>query len=715
MGDKTTGDGHRELGDFGPDRIRNVVLIGPSSSGKTTLVETLLAVSGAISRAGTVSDGTTVCDFDDAEQAHGRSMSLAVAPIVHKGTKINLIDTPGYADFVGELRAGLRAADCALFVVAANESIDHATTALWRECADVGMPRVVAITKIDHARADFEDVLTQAQVAFGEKVLPLFLPVAADGELVGLVGLLTGQFYDHRGDEVTLSPLEGSPDVRHANVDVDLRGSLIEGIIEESEDESLMDRYIGGEELVEDVLIPDLERAVARGSFYPVVATCASGVGCAELLDLLVRGFPAPASHPTPSLYTPVGIPTDAPPCDPDAPLVAEVVKTTSDPYVGRVSLVRVFSGQLDGDESVHVSGHFSAFFGVDAGHPEHDEDERIGSLGYPFGKQQHPAKRVGAGDIALIGRLSRAETGDTLSQVGDPRLLRPWTMPTPLLPIAMESATKSDEDKLPEALNRLAAEDPSLRIENNTATRQLVLWAVGESHATESLDRLRHRFGVNVNQVELRVALRETFAGPGTGHGRHVKQSGGHGQYAICDIEVEPLPEGSGLEFGEKVVGGVVPRQFIPSVEKGVRAQMANGVRTDHPLVDIRVTLVGGKAHSVDSSDAAFQTAGALALRDAADSAGVVVLEPYDEIAVFVPDELIGAVMSDLSSRRGRLLGTDKEDDERTIIRAHVPASELVRYPIDLRSATHGTGTFVRALDHYEQMPAEIAARNVG
>ena len=715
MGEKTaSGDGQQDLGDFGPDRIRNVVLIGPSSSGKTTLVETLLSVAGVIPRAGTVAAGTTVCDFDEAEQAHGRSMSLSVAPVVHKGTKINLIDTPGYADFVGELRAGLRAADCALFVIAANEGVDHSTTALWRECAEVGMPRVVAITKLDHARADFDGVLTQAQGAFGEKVLPLFLPVSVTGELTGLVGLLTGQFYDHRGDAVTLVTLADSPAAQQSTIDAERRSTLIEGIIEESEDEGLMDRYLGGEEISEDVLIPDLVRAIARGSFFPVVATSATGVGCAELLDLLVRGFPPPATHPTPSLFTPAGVAKDPLPCDPDAALVAEVVKTTSDPYVGRVSLARVFSGTLDGDESVHVSGHFSSFFGG-GGHPEHDEDERVGSLGHPFGKQQHPTKRVVAGDIALIGRLSRAETGDTLSAVSQPRLLRPWDMPVPLLPIALAAATKSDEDKLPEALSRLAAEDPSLRVENNPQTRQLVLWTVGESHAAESLNRLRSRFGVNVEQADVRVALRETFARAGNGTGRHVKQSGGHGQYAICEIEVRPLPEGSGFEFDEKVVGGVVPRQFISSVEKGIRAQLDTGVRSNNPMVDVGVTLVGGKAHSVDSSDAAFQAAGALALRDAAESAGVVILEPYDEIAVHVPDDLIGAVMSDLSARRGRLLGTDNDDEERTIVRAHVPATELVRYAIDLRAETHGAGTFSRTVHHYEPMPEELAGRDVG
>jgi elongation factor G len=409
-------------------------------------------------------------------------------------------------------------------------------------------------------------------------------------------------------------------------------------------------------------------------------------------------------------VFTPAGAPADPITCDPAGPLVAEVVKTSTDPYVGRVSLVRVFSGVLDPDVPVHVSGHFSAFFGDGQGHVDHDEDERIGVLAHPFGAQNVPATRVVAGDIATIGRLSRAETGDTLSGVDRPLVLRPWDMPEPLLPIAIEAATRSDEDKLSSALARLSAEDPSLRVENNVETGQLVIWVLGESHAEVALERLRQRYGVAVEQHEVIVPLRECFAGPAKGHGRHVKQSGGHGQYAICDIEVEPLPEGSGFEFHDKVVGGSVPRQFIPSVEKGVRAQMERGVRAGFPVVDLQVTLTDGKAHSVDSSDMAFQSAGALALREAAESSSVSLLEPYDEVAVIVPDDYVGGVMSDLSARRGRLLGTDKVGDDRTTVRAHVPQRELVRYAIDLRSSTHGAGTFTRSFAHYEPMPEELA-----
>jgi len=672
----------------GPERIRNVVLVGPSGSGKTSLLEALLVESGALQRAGTVLEGTTVSDYEDAEQTHHRSVSLAVAPLVHDGTKVNLIDTPGYADFVGELRAGLRAADSALFVVAANEGVTEATRQLWRECGSVGMPRAVVVAKLDHARADFDGVLDAVRTAFGDTVLPVLLP-AGDR----LVPLLDGDAGE-------------ADDATHER-----RSALIEAVIEGSEDEGLMDRYLAGEAIDETLLVADLERAVARSTLFPVIPTCATTrLGCRELLDLVVRALPAPTERLPPEAFSTAGVPAGALSCDPDGPLLAEVVKTTSDPYVGRLSIVRVFSGTLDADIPVHVSGHFSAFFGDGTGHQDHDEDERIGALAHPFGGHQVPAPRVVAGDIAAVGRMTRAETGDTISAVDSPLVLKPWTMPEPLLPVAIEAATKTDEDKLATALSRLAAEDPSLRIEHHPETGQLLLWGMGESHTDVALDRLRSRYGVVVEQREFRVALRETFAGPAKGHGRHVKQSGGHGQYAICDLSVEPLPGGSGFEFVDKVVGGAVPRQFIPSIEKGVRAQMERGIRNGYPLVDLRVTLTDGKAHSVDSSDMAFQSAGALALREAAADAGITMLEPYDEVAVVVPAELVGHVMNDLSARRGRLIGTDQSADQESVIRAHVPAIELVRYAVDLRAATHGTGTFTRSFAHYEPMSEDLA-----
>ncbi len=693
MADKAGGrrTAGQDLGASSPDRIRNVVLVGPGGSGKTTLVETLLASAGAIARAGTIQEGSTVCDFEESERGHQRSISLAIAPVIHRDTKINFIDTPGYADFVGEVRAGLRAADCALFVIAASEAVDDATAALWRECADVAMPRAVVITKLDQARADYDGVLAAAQAAFGDKVLPLHVPIRDGAEVTGLVDLMG---------------VDGDHD--------DLRGALIEGIIEESEDETLMDRYLAGETISHDTLTQDLEKAVAHATFHPVVPVCSvSGVGCAELLDLAVDGFPSPLEHASPEVFTPAGAEAEPITGDPRGTLVAEIVKTSSDQYVGRVSLVRVFSGTLTPDAPVHVSGHFTSFFSLDgegSTHQDHDEDEKVGSLTYPFGRLHVTADAVIAGDLGAIGKLSRAETGDTLSSIEEPRVLRPWSMPEPLLPVAIVAKSKADEDKLSQALGRLAAEDPSVRVENNPETHQLVLWTMGEAHADVLIARLADRFSVHVETEPFLVSLRETFGGQGKGLGRHVKQSGGHGQYAVCHIEVEPLPEGGGFEFVDKVVGGAVPRQFIPSVEKGVRAQMERGVRAGYPMVDLKVTLTDGKAHAVDSSDMAFQMAGSLALREAATTAAVTLLEPYDVVAVVVPDEHIGATMSDLSSRRARLLGTDKVGDDRTLINAEVPQTELARYAVDLRSATHGAGSFTRSFGHYEPMPEEVA-----
>jgi elongation factor G len=690
-----------------PAQIRNVVLVGPSGSGKTTLLEAILASTGTISRAGRTTDGTTVSDFDEAEIRQQRSIGLSLAPVVVDGVKINFLDTPGYADFVGDLRAGLRAADAALFVVSAVDGIDGGTQMLWEECAAVNMPRAVVVTRLDHPRADFDGLVSACQTAFGEGVMPLDVPVRdSDGQPMGFIDLIGEVVHDYTsGSRVDRAPGGEETEVVEAS-----RGTLIEGIIAESEDETLMDRYLGGEHIDVDILTTDLEKAVARGSFYPVVGTAgeANGFGAAEVLELVLRGFPAPAEHPLPAVTTPTGQARPALSCDPDGPLCAEVVKTTTDPYVGRLSLVRVFSGTLTPDSIVHVSGHF----GEDRGHEDHDVDERVGALSSPLGKVQRTIERGIAGDIVAVAKLMRAETGDTLSDKDNPLLMRSWVMPDALLPVAIVAKSKADEDKLGAALNRLVAEDATVRLDRNAETGQLVLWCMGEAHVDVLMDRLANRYGVAVQTEPLRVPLRETFGSSSRGHGRHVKQSGGHGQYAVCDIDVEPLPSGSGFEFVDKVVGGSVPRQFIPSVEKGVRAQMDRGVMAGYPVVDIRVTLFDGKAHSVDSSDMAFQMAGALALKEAAAATQVAMLEPVATINVLVSDEYVGAIMSDLSGRRGRVSGSEPAGGGRTLIRAEVPELELTRYAVELRSMSHGTGTFTREYLGHEPMPGQVAKK---
>jgi elongation factor G len=678
-----------------PTQIRNVVLVGHSGAGKTTLFEHLLAATTADYRAKPVLDE--------------RSVQLAVASVSYDGVVLNIIDTPGYPDFVGELRAGLRAADAALFVVSAADGVDATTMLLWQECAAIGMPRAVAVTKLDKERADFEDTVAICQRVFGEGVMAIYLPLHGDDEaIIGNLGLLSQQIYDYSsGLRVVHGAQEEHRDLIETN-----RSELIEAIIQESEDDTLLDRYLGGEQIDVDVLTNDLLTAVSRGRFYPVIpVSTQTGVGTYEVLQLLSAAFPAPTLHPLPAATTPDGDPTQALMCDPNGPLVAEVVRTTSDPYVGRVSIVRMFSGTLRPDSVVHVSGHLARFAGGERleGHLAHDADERVGLLSSPLGDLLRPKAMAIAGDLCVVAKLTKAETTDTLSSPNAPVLVEPWMFPDALLPVAITAASKSDEDKLAGALARLVAEDPTMRLEHNSETHQVILWTMGQAHVDVLMSRLRDRYGVQVESEPLRMALRETFVSAANGHGRHVKQSGGHGQYAICDITVEPLQRGAGFEFVDKVVGGAVPRQFIPSVEKGIRAQLARGCLAGYPMVDLRVTLTDGKSHSVDSSDMAFQAAGALALKDAASPATVTLLEPVDSVSLVVADEYVGAAMTDLQMRRGRVMGTEPDTVGRTTITAEVPASEVTRYAIDLRSVSHGTGTFTRAPLDYEPMPANM------
>ena len=693
-----------------PEKVRNVAVVGHSGAGKTTLVEALLHATATIPRAGSVPEGTTVSDSDPAEVRQQRSVSLSVAPFEHDGVKVNLLDTPGYADFVGELRAGLRAADAAIFVVSAVDGVDATTVSLWEECAAVRMPRAVVITRLDHQRADFDESVAVCQRVFGDNVLPLYLPVHASegaaGCPAGLIGLLSRKVFDYSGG---FPPKQRDPDPEHVELIDTARNALIEGIIAESEDESLMDRYLSGEDIDLDILVDDLETAVARGSFYPVLAAgSTTGLGMAELLEVLTSAFPSPLEHELPPVTGIDGSPHEPLSCDPSGPLVAEVVKTTVDPYVGRVSLVRVFSGTLRPDAAVHVSGHST----TEDHSGDHDVDERMGHLFSPLGATMRPVEMAVAGDVCAVTKLSSARTGDTISAKDDPLLVAPWDMPQPLLPIAVRAKTRSDEDSLVKGLAKLTAGDPTLFLERNAETHQLVLWCMGEAHADVLLDRLREQGG-ELETVPVIVPLRETFATKAAAKGRHVKQSGGHGQYAVCDIEVEPNP-GGGFEFVDRVVGGAVPSSFISSVEKGVRAQMERGVGAGFPVVDIRVSLVDGKAHSVDSSDAAFQTAGALALREAAKAGRVSLLEPVQAVTVTVPDEYVGAVMSDLSGRRGRVTGTSSIGGDRSEIGAEVPEVELLRYAVDLRSLTAGTGRFTRQYLRHDPMPEHEAQKAI-
>ncbi|MDR6863066.1 elongation factor G-like protein EF-G2 [Phycicoccus sp. 3266] len=680
-------------GPASPEDIRNVVLVGASGAGKTALFDGVVAarIPGRRSREG-----------------GGSTVALAAATLPGP-VSVTLLDTPGHPDFVGEVRAGLRAADAVVFVVSAADGVDEATRMLWRECEVLRMPRAVAVTRLEQARADFDATVDAVQRAFGD-AQPLALPLVDGGSVTGLLNLLRRTVTDH-GDG---TPTDREPTQDEGELIDAQRGDLIESVIEESEDEGLLDRYLGGEEVDVDSVSADLRLAVATARFFPIIPTHApTGVGVEALLELFEKGFPSPVGAGVPKVYTPAGADFGEVTCDPDGPLVAEVVRTTTDPFVGRQSLVRIFSGTLRPDEPIHISGHLQQFAAhLTDEHADHDtDDERVGPLLAPIGDDTRPLGTAMAGQVVVVSKLSGAETSDTLSRKDRPALVEPWVLPTPLLPVAIHARSKGDEDKLATALQRLVAEDVTMRLEHNAETHQLVIWAMGPAHVDQLIATLESRYHVAVEAEPVRTSLRETFVQRTEVQGRLVKQSGGHGQYAVCHLVIEPLDRGAGVEFVDKVVGGAVPRQFIPSVEKGARAQLDRGVLAGYPVVDVRITLTDGKAHSVDSSDMAFQTAAGMALREAANETTVAMLEPVDSVRIEVSDDAVGSVLADLRGRRGQVHGTEPCDTEgRTVILAEVPAHELSRYPVDLRSVSHGTGTFTRSFVRYDYMPPALA-----
>jgi len=678
----------------GPQDLRNVVLVGSSGSGKTTLFENLLKSRIAGYRG----------EKDDPE----RMAALTLATISGNDCVINVLDAPGHPDFVGELRAGLRAADAAIFVVSAADGIDPTTQVLWGECKRVGMPRAVVVTKLDAEHSDFDGAIGAIKAAFGDGVHPAYVPLKdAKGEIIGNLSLLTRRAHDYSsGARVA----RGATDDEAAQLDK-FRSDYIESIIAESDDDALLQRYLEGAELGADEIVDDLMSAMYHGAFYPVIPVLTSGVGIDELVAIISRGFPTPLRRQLPYVVDLKGDPVEIGDIGANGPLLGEVIRTTSDPFAGRLSMVRLFSGTLKADASVHIAGQRKLFsMNVNEAKPDHAETEKAGGLSAPNGVELATKAKAVAGEIVYISKLSKAETADTISAPEKPLVVEPWATPVPLLPMAVTAVSRNDEDKLAGALSRLVVEDSTVQVLRADGTDQLLIWTMGQAHNDLLVARLKDRYGVNVEPAPIKVALRETFIAPAEAQGRHVKQSGGHGQYGVCHIRIEPLERGAGFEFVDQVVGGAVPRQFIPSVEKGVRAQLEKGTISGHPMVDIRVILDDGKSHPVDSSDMAFQSAGALALKEAASPDKVAILEPIDEVQVTVSDAYMGSVITDLGNRRGQVAGTKPGEDGTTTVRAMVPQSELTRYAIDLRGLAQGTGSFTRTFHGYEIMPPAAA-----
>jgi elongation factor G len=680
---------------YEPGNIRNVLLVGHSGAGKTTLTEGLVFAAGAVTRMGKVEDGNTVSDHDAEEIRRGISVSLSLVPIEWSGVKINVMDAPGYADFIGDVKGALRAADACVFVVSAVDGVEVQTEIVWEMAAEARIPRAVFVNKIDRERASFERTLDGLIAAFGTQVAPIQLPIGEEHEFSGVVDLLTRRAY--RYDSGPKGEEGDWPEDLTAKAEP-YRERLAESVAEA--DDALLEKYLETGELTAEEIVRGVKAGLADAKFSPVLVGAAGRpAGVDRLAQFVVEAFPSPLDRPPVTVIKKDGSDEERL-CEPNGPLTALVFKTVSDPYVGRINLFRVYSGRMRPDSPV-----FNA---------TKSTEERVGQLFTMRGKDHETVAEVPAGDIGAVAKLTHTATGDTLSVKSDPVTLPPLDLPEPLLAMAIEPKTKGDEDKLSTALARVQEDDPTLRVERSSETHETVMYGMGEAHVETMVERMKRKFGVDVLTRPAKVPYKETIKGKVQAQGRHVKQTGGHGQFAVCWIEVGPMPRGGGFEFVDKISGGVIPNQFIPSVEKGIVKAMADGVITPYPMVDVRVTLYDGKFHPVDSSDIAFQLAGQLALKEAAQKVGVSLLEPIVQAEVLVPESYTGEIIGDLNSKRGRILGMESAGAGKQRIRALVPHSEMTRYAIDLRSMTQGRGAFGMTFDHYDEVPSHLAEKVV-
>ncbi|HET7037660.1 MAG TPA: elongation factor G [Thermomicrobiaceae bacterium] len=673
---------------YAAGEIRNVGLFSHGSAGKTSLTEAILYVTKAINRVGRIEEGTTASDWDPDEVKRQISISTSLAPVEWRDHKINILDAPGYADFLGEMKSAMRACDSALILMDASAGVEVGTEQAWKAADEVGRPRAIFINKLDRENASFEKSLASAQEAFGKAVVPLVIPIGAEKDFRGVIDLIARKAYLFGdGKDGSASEAEIPPELQ-GQVE-EYRTQLVEQVCEGDDD--LMMRYLEGEDVSDEELDEGLRKSLLAGQAVPVYAGAATACKAVTLLlDAFVDVFPAPqpvtaqnASGQTVTLQP-----------DPGAPLAALVFKTMADPYVGKLSYFRVYSGALKSD--THV-------LDVQKGH-----DERVGQLYVVRGKEQLPVGELGAGDIGAVAKLQDVATGDTLSDPQRPVTLDGITFPQPAFSAAVHPKTKSDLDKMGSSIQRLIEEDPSLHVGRDGDTGETLVSGLGESHVQIALERMARKFGVNVETGLPTVAYRETISMPVKGvEYKHKKQTGGHGQYGHVYLDIEPLEE-AGFEFRESVFGGSVPRNFFPAVEKGVREAMEEGVLAGFPVVNVKVTLTDGSYHTVDSSEMAFKLAASQAFKKGALQAKPVILEPVMKVKITVPESFVGDVMSDLNTKRGHVQNMAPSDNG-TTVEALVPAAECQRYATDLRSITQGRGSFSAEFDHYQAVPAHL------
>lgn len=669
--------------------LRNIALVSHGGAGKTSLAEAMLFTAGATSRLGRVDDGTAVTDYDPEEVRRKISLSTALAPLEWQDCRINLLDTPGYFDFVGEVISSLRVVEGALVLLDASAGVAVGTEKVWKYAQEAGIPCLVFINKMDRENANFERCVSELRTAMGPGIAPIEIPVGQADSFRGIIDVVRGKMltYDAAGKEkVADIPAELASTVQAA------REALVEAVA--AADDTLTEKYLEGEELTQEEIERGLAQGVASRQIIPVLCGSAlKNAGTSTLLDYLVRLVPSPASRKykaTDKQGQEVELESRA-----DGPLAALAFKTISDPYVGKITLLRVVSGTLTSNSTAY--------------NVNRDHDERIGQLFLMRGKEQIPVDSLEAGDIGGVAKLAETLTNDTLTNREKPLRLPPIVFPAPVITMAVVPKSRGDDDKIGAGLARLAEEDPTCAVQRNSETSQMLLSGQGELHLEVLVSRLQKKFGVEAELVLPKVPYRETIKGTAKAEYKHKKQTGGRGQYGHVFLEIEPLPLGAGFEFVDKIFGGAVPKQYIPAVEKGVRETMAEGILAGYPVVDMRVTLYDGSYHPVDSSEMAFKLAASMALKKAFMEANPILMEPIMNVEVHVPEAAMGDVMGDLNKKRGRILGMESRDGMQ-VVRAQVPLAEMFRYATDLRSLTQGRGWFRMEFDHYEEVPAQIA-----